>query len=108
MDYSVKFKTIKIPVSRPARKEIVIWDNSPISNLKILATLIPLEIKVIEISAGVSKIETQNQKTIIKSLIIVNLSHLPGEQRIKVEKLLLEERGVICRTESDIRIIESL
>ena len=108
MDYSLKFKTIKIPVARPARKEIVIWDNPPISNLKKLASLIPLEIKLIEISAGVSKIETQNQKIKIKWLIIVNLSHLSGEQRIEVEKIFLEERGVFCRTESDIRIIESL
>ena len=36
------------------------------------------------------------------------LSHLPDEQRMKVEKLLLEECHAFSRTESDIGTIESL
>ena len=61
-------------------------------NLERVATAVPLELKPIEIPADVSKIEVDIEapKKESKWLPGVDLSHLPEDQWVRVENLLLD------------------
>ena len=106
-----KSKTIKIPIYNPTSKEIFIRSNSLIGSLERVAAAIPLEIKPIEIPADVSNInlDTKNtENTKNNWLPEVDLSHLPDEQRVQVEKVLIENCDVFSKNDLDIGRIESL
>ena len=78
-------------------------------NLERVATAIPLELKPIKIPADVSKIEvdTEALKSKTKWLPGVDLSHLPEDQRVRVENLFLDECDVFSKNDSDIGTIVS-
>ena len=95
-----KSKTIKIPIYNPTSKEIFIRNNSSIGSIERVAAAIPLEIKTIEVPADVSNInlDTQNtENTENNWLPGVDLSHLPNEQRVQVEKVLIEHCDVFSK-----------
>ena len=78
-------------------------------NLERVATAIPIRLKQIEIPADVSKIEVDIEvpKNETKWLPGVDLSHLPEDQRVRVENLLLDYCDVFSKNDSDIATIES-
>ena len=77
-------------------------------NLERIATAIPLELKLIEIPADVSKTEVDIEvpKNETKWLPGVDLSHLPEDQRVRVENLL-NLCNVFSKNDCDIGKIES-
>ena len=77
-------------------------------NLERIATAIPLELKLIEIPADVSKTEVDIEvpKNETKWLPGVDLSHLLEDQRVRVENLL-NLCNVFSKNDCDIRTIES-
>ena len=77
-------------------------------NLERIATAIPLELKLIEIPADVSKTEVDIEvpKNETKWLPGVDLSHLPEDQRVRVENLL-NLCNVFSKNDCDIGTIES-
>ena len=77
-------------------------------NLERVATAIPLELKLIEIPADVSKTEVDIEvpKNETKWLPGVDLSHLSEDQRVRVENLL-NVCNVFSKNDCDIGTIES-
>ena len=77
-------------------------------NLERVATAIPLELKLIEIPADVSKTEVDIDvpKNETKWLPGVDLSHLHEDQRARVENLL-DVCNVFSKNDCDIGTIES-
>ena len=103
-----KSRLIKIPVFNPTAKNIFIRSDSLIGNSERVATAIPLELKPIEIPADVSKIEVNIEapKNETKWLPGADLSHLPEDQQVREENLLLDECDVFSKNDSGIGKIE--
>ena len=97
-----------MPVFNPTTKNIFIRSGSLIGNLERVATAITLELKPIEIPAGVSKIEVNIEapKNETKWLPGADLSHLPEDQQVREENLLLDGCDVFSKNDSDIGKIE--
>ena len=104
---SSKSRLIKIPVFNHTAKDTFIRSGSLMGNLERVLTAIPLELKLIEIAAAVSKIEVDIEapKNKTKWLPGNDLYHLFEDQR--VENLLLDECDVFSKNDIDIETIES-
>ena len=78
-------------------------------NLERVATSVPLELKPTEIPADFSKIEVDIEapKNKTKLLPGADLPHLPEDQQVRVENLLLDECDVFSKNDSDIGTTES-
>ena len=109
-----KSKSIKISVFNITNKDVWLEMGTVIGSLEIVSTDVTTEIQNMQVDAetfaeyqeGNSHIPNCNNEN--KFLPRVDLSHLPNDQRIKIEKPLVEECEVFSKNENGIGRIESL
>ena len=109
-----KIKSIKIPAFNRTNKDVLLEKRTAIGNSEIVLPTVSIEMKNIEVDEEIFKVYQkensyiQNCNNENKFLPDVDLSHVPNDQRKKVEKFLVEECEVFSKDENDMGCTESL
>ena len=102
---------VKVPVFNPTNYKISLKSKSVIGTIEQISAVIPLNFENIKVPSESSPSDTAGAKNDFapkeKWLPGVDLSHLPEEQRIKVQKLLTEECEVFAEDKNDIGQIDN-